>query len=90
MKKLKPKPLHAAWENYQRMVLPSIAGPGQVTACKMAFFTGASVTLQVIMIGMSDGSEPTDTDVELLSILQAEMAEFGQELDAAVLGKVRH
>ena len=91
------KLIERAWESYARMVVPKGADELQIKETRQAFYSGASILFS-IMTGVhffdgepgDDDIEPTDTDMQLMSDIQAEIDAFGAELDLAILGIRRH
>jgi hypothetical protein len=79
------KLIERAWALYRRRVMPVGAQDVQVRETRKAFYAGASVLFTVLVNGVSDSDEPTKGDMDLMEGLQAEIDEFGQELDAEVL-----
>lgn len=60
------------WESYARKVLPQDAGEVQRRETQRAFYSGGIALLSTLMRMVTDGLEPTDDDLQLMSDLQAE------------------
>jgi len=75
--------VNAGWRSYKRHVLHPDAGPRQIRETKKAFYAGAVLLLENILLSLDPGTEPTDADMKRLSDVQAELEEFAFELIAA-------
>lgn len=87
---MKKRPIQAGWEAYRKVVVPADAGEAQLNETRQAFFAGAAVLLQGIMGALSPGPDESEGDMRLMSDIQDELTDFGQQLDKGVLGKVSH
>lgn len=76
------------WERYEKLAVPAGASDLQRKETRQAFYAGAAVLFQTLMTALDPGAEETPEDMTRMLDLQAEVDEFGQELDAAVLGKI--
>lgn len=86
------KLIQRAFESYRRYVMPAEAGEVQVRETRQAFFAGAAVLQTTIMRKLSPTGpdEITAEDMALMSAIQAELDEFGHQLDVDLLsGGVR-
>lgn len=80
------KYIEPGWQGYRNVVLPADASDVQLQECRQAFFAGAAILMQSIMQTLDPGTEPTDADLERMSSIQAELDEFGQQIDQRYLG----
>ena len=83
------------WIGYRDTIISKDAGELQIKETRQAFYSGATVlftilTSQVFLDKDGDSIEPTDDDLLKMDAIQKEVAEFGAELDLAVIGLVRH
>lgn len=78
------------WKSYQKLVLPADAPEIQVRECRQAFYGGAAVLFETLMMSLDSGDEPTDADMQRMVDLQAELDEYGQQLDKAAFGSTEH
>jgi hypothetical protein len=78
------------WDSYHRLVVPRNASDIQVTETKQAFYAGAAILFQALMLTLDPGVEPTDTDMQRMADIQAEIDAFGQLLDKKVLKIPEH
>lgn len=78
------------WDSYRRMVLPADASEIQLRECRQAFYAGASVLFETIMVTLDPGTEPTASDMTRMDDIQAEVTAFGQELDKRAFGAQEH
>ena len=84
------KPIAKGWESYRRMVVPADAPPNQVEETRKAFFAGASILFEALMLALDPGDEPTEADLHTMADIQAEIDEFGQNLDREYFGQQEH
>lgn len=84
------KPIESGWQSYRHMVLPADAPEVQVKECQQAFYAGAAILFQGLMTALDPGNEPTDRDMLRMANIQAELDEFGQQLDRRYFGKKEH
>ncbi len=76
--------VEAGFDAFRSLVIPPQAGQDQVTAMRVAFFSGASLVFDVLMAALDDGEEPTDADMQRMSALEAELSRFQVEFAKAV------
>lgn len=84
------KHIEGGWQSYLKTCIPEDAPEVQRRECRQAFFAGAAVLFQSIMVTLDPGTEPTDKDMERMSHIQAELDAFGQELDKRAFGAQEH
>lgn len=75
-----PKTIAEAWQIYDTRVLPDVAGEVQRKETRRAFYAGAMVLLDIMMAGVSDDPEFTEADQALGDRIQAELAQFSDDL----------
>ena len=79
------KYIESGWAGYRHVVIPADASEVQVNESRRAFFAGAACLFETIMLAASPGVEPTEADMDMMANLQAEIDEFGQQLDLEIL-----
>ncbi len=77
--------IESCWESYRKIVVPKDAGETQVAITRRAFYSGAAMLFKTIMLGLDPDEEPTETDMQRMADLQAEIDEFGKALDLELL-----
>lgn len=77
----KLKVIEEGWKSYRRTVVPKNASKVQVRETKQAFYAGAAILFETIMILLEPGEEPTVHDLELMMRVQQELAEWGKGFD---------
>jgi hypothetical protein len=83
------KLIENAWQSYKAAVVPADAGADQIRDTRLAFFSGASIlfaslTSTDLLEGIgTDDIDPTDADLAVMDDIQAEVDQFGAELDLA-------
>ena len=77
-------PIKDAWDKFNRMVVPRIAGATQRDETRKAFYAGASLCFKIVTNGVSEGEEIRPEDLELLHDIAAEVNAF----DAEVLSRL--
>ncbi len=78
------KRIERAWTRFERMVVPTDAGPVQRSEMRRSFYAGAATLFRMLVDGVSDSEETTEDDMELMDGIAAELNEFGEKLDAEV------
>lgn len=78
------KYIETAWLRFEQMVLPRDASALQRSEMRKAFYGGASVLFKIIVDRLEAGEEPTEADLRMMDDINAEIDEWGQELDAEV------
>lgn len=84
------KYIQRGWESYLKYVMSEDASPIQVKETRQAFYSGAAILFSVLMRDLDEDREPTNENMQKMEDLHAEMSAFGQEIDADLLGIVRH
>lgn len=72
----KGMPISGGWATYLEAVMPNEAGPIQIEETRRAFFAGAQHLYAMIMHGLTDGTEPTQTDLDRMLNIEKELADF--------------
>ena len=75
------KLIEAGWIGMRIACVPDDASEIQVSDMRMAFFGGAQHLFSCLMTIMESGSEPTDKDLERMSLIDAELRKFVDELE---------
>lgn len=88
--KMADKFIENGWQSYRKHVLPQAAPPIQIKETRRAFFGGAAILFETIMLALDSGEEPTDADMQRLTDLQAEIDEYGQQIDREAFGLTEH
>jgi len=79
------KYIELAWNSYRKFVIPIDASDTQVTETRQAFYAGASILFETLLRALEPGEEETEADIQVMASLQAEVDEFGQEMDLKLL-----
>lgn len=69
------------WKGYRASVVPKSASATQLSETRQAFYAGASVLFTTLMHVLDNSSDASG--MKLLAAIQAEIDEFGQQLDKA-------
>jgi hypothetical protein len=80
------KHIEAGWQSYLKLVVPAGASPVQISETRQAFYAGAAILMQKIMLIMDEDREPTAQDMKHMADIQAELDEFGQQIDRRFFG----
>lgn len=75
------KLIESSWRNFLALVVPDDADQDQIDATRDAYYAGAGVMFMTITSPVEVDGEPVD-EVEKLQMLEAEIAEFGAEVEA--------
>lgn len=65
----------AAWDSYQRQVVPTNAGTVQRMECRRAFYAGAEAVFGAIL-QLDPGEEATAADLKMMGEVEAELTAF--------------
>lgn len=77
--KLAAQKLAAQWTSYEA-ILPATAGDVQRTETRRAFYAGAQALLAVLAQGISDASEITEADADLMTSVDSELQQFALDV----------
>lgn len=80
--------IEKGWNSY-RALLPKEAGEVQIRETRQAFYGGAAILFESIMMMLDPGAEPTEADMQRMTDIQNELREFGRNLDSRYLGLPR-
>jgi hypothetical protein len=80
------KHIEAGWQSYLKLVVPANASPVQISETRQAFFAGAAILMQKIMLIMDEDREPTPQDMAHMAAIQKELDEFGAQIDRRFFG----
>lgn len=78
------KIIEGGWTGFRLAVLPQEASNIQVTETRKAFFAGALHLFDSIMAILDPGSEPTERDLNRMTLIHKELKAFEDELRAQV------
>lgn len=70
------KVIEQGWKRYQERVLPPGAPAIQIRETRRAFYQGIRWFIEGLLHNIDPGSEPTETDLELLDSVQDELDRF--------------
>lgn len=87
-KKPNKKYVQKAWNSYRKGVVPFNASTAQVADTKDAFYAGALILYQGIMVGFDKGKEVTDNDEKMFDDIHEELKQFGLQCEFKSTGKV--
>ncbi len=74
------KLIEAGWVSLQLMAIPADAPQEQLTEMRMAFFAGAQHLFASIVGILEPGEEPTDNDMNRLTLINEELDKFVEEV----------
>ena len=74
------KLIEAGWVSLRLHAVPLNAPPVQLEEMRNAFMAGAQHLFASIMTVLDPGTEPTDADMERMSMIADELDAFGKEL----------
>lgn len=72
--------IELGWQTMLLFVLPKDAPPVQVREMRNAFFMGAQHLYASMMAFLEEGEEPTDTDMNRMSLIHKELEAFRKEV----------
>jgi hypothetical protein len=72
--------IEKAWLSYRQKVIPPNAGETQVTESRRAFYAGAAALFNTFMNIFEPGEEPTENDLRVVGLIQAELLRFGSQV----------
>lgn len=64
------------WDSFEKAVMPENAGPTQRTEMRNSFYAGALFLFSRLMIGLSEGDEPQQEDLDMMSDIQKEFEDY--------------
>jgi hypothetical protein len=70
------KIIEAGWVGFKLMVFPNSAPEMQLVAMRQAFFAGAQHLYTSILRVMDPGDEPTDDDINRMTLINKELRDF--------------
>lgn len=76
--------IEAGWVALRKVWLDPASPPGQVRDLRWAFMAGAQHTFSTIMGMLDPGDDATDADLSRLDKMNAELARFVEEMNAAM------
>ena len=76
------KLIEAGWVSLRLAAIPLDAPAIQLEEMRKAYFAGAQHLHASLMTGLEEGTEPTDADMRRMSLIAAELEEFGNQLSA--------
>jgi hypothetical protein len=68
------------WLEYREKVIPREASRTQLLECRRAFYAGAHALLTELQIMLDPGGEPTEDDVRKVSLIEAELKRFNDDV----------
>lgn len=74
------KLIEVGWATMNAFVLPKDASPVQRAEMRKAFFMGAQHLYASMMAFLEEGEEPTDTDMNRMSLIHNELEAFRKEV----------
>lgn len=66
----------AEWERYETQAMPALSSDVQKTESMLAFFAGAGALFKLLTEGMSEGEEPEEEDLQMMTDINDELREF--------------
>ena len=72
--------IEIGWQTMLHFVMPKDASPTQVSEMRKAFFMGAQHLYASMMAFLEAGEEPTDTDMNRMSLIHNELEAFRKEV----------
>lgn len=79
------KLMEAGWVVYSAKFVPRIHTPAQLAEWRRCFYAGAQHLFGSIMTFLDEGPEPTHTDLDRMSQIDAELSSFVHQFKAQVL-----
>jgi hypothetical protein len=80
-----PKPvltLAAAWAEFEAMVFDDGVSRAAKIQARRVFYAGAQASLNILMAGLEPESKVTDSDIQRVAALRAELRKFGEDVEA--------
>ncbi len=79
------KHIEMCWDSYRDLIIPAGASGDQIMEARQAFYSGASILFKTLLLALDPGDKETDADMLMMASLQAEVDDFGLELDLRLL-----
>ncbi len=79
------KHIEMCWDSYRDLIVGPDASIDQVTDARQAFYAGASILFKTLLLALDPGDKETDADMLMMASLQAEVDDFGMELDLRLI-----
>jgi len=76
----KGKLIEAGFAAYRILAMHPAATPNQINECRMAYFAGAQHLHASMMSFLEPGKEPTEKDLNRLTLIDDELQAFAEEL----------
>jgi hypothetical protein len=74
--------LAAAWAEFEAMVFDDGVSRAAKTQARRVFYAGAQASLDILMAGLEPESKVTDSDIQRVTALRAELRKFGEDVKA--------
>lgn len=84
------KAIEKGWKSYLTMVIPKDASAVQIEECRRAFYAGAAILLESMMLIMDADREPTANDLMKMASIQEELDAFAHQLDKQMFKPGEH
>ena len=68
------------WDQFARAVLPPNCSTTQRWEMRRAFYAGAQAIFAGILLALAPESEPTESDLQMMDNLQAEINRFNEDV----------
>lgn len=78
------KLIEAGWQSLRILTVPERAPAVQLKEMRQAFFAGAQHLLASMMTLLDPDAEPTEQDMERMSLIHAELEQFIEQLHAQI------
>ena len=76
--------IETGWKSYRKLI-PADAPEVQLRETRQAFYAGAAVLFEAMLLVLEPGEEPTDADMRRMDGIAQELREFGRSLDTHYL-----
>ena len=73
--------IEAGWVGLRELAIPNTAPQTQIDEMRTAFFAGAQHLFASIMTILEPDAEPTEKDLERMSLIHAELEQFRAEFE---------
>ena len=68
------------WDEFSRLVLPANCSTVQRWEMRRAFYAGVEGLFKLIIKDLTPGAEAEEADLQMLSEMEAELADFSQRI----------